>query len=250
MKPRHAIPILFLLAILVLPLASSLVARAEAGVIPLNFVDSSYDAIPGYRIPVFIHAEAERNLVQYGFAGAAVKVGNLEVGYTADPPGWGGLGSMSIYFYAKKDNNYIFKKKIDTIGYNGGKHGYDTSIIIFVDCNGKITINTDYGEVTSTIPNDGCTPIDIYEQTGRVDAATIHLASNVRYGSPTKIEDCGCNNGNLPHNGDGSGGNTIGGSNNNSLREFVKELAKLLNKTALLGIGVVAVLGLLMVARR
>lgn len=236
----QTIIILFLVTLVGLPVFASVIANAETGVITqLNFVDSTYDAVPGYRIPVTLHAEGERNVIQYGFAAAAIKVADLEVGFTADPPSWGGLGGMDVYFYVKKGTSYVIKEKIDSIGYNGGKHGYDAVITITVDCNGKITIHTDYGDVTSQISNyQSCTPIDIYQQTGRVDSTTIHLASNVRYGDPTQLTDCGCNTGNLPQPGTGGGGNTIGGDNNDTNPIDI-------NKIAMYGLGAVAVLGAL-----
>ena len=241
MKLKLVFPLLMLGLLLV---SYVLPVYADSGaVIPLGFDDSGYEAVPGYRIPVMLHAEAERNPVQYGFASSAIRVAGVEVGFDADPPGYGGLGSMKVYFYAKKGSEYVFKELIDSIGYAGGKKGYDEIVTIVLDCDGSLRIQTNYGAVTVKV--DPGVSLDIYEQYGRVDSVTLHLASSVKYGEAEKIAECSNSgdNGDLPSPGDGSGSSTIGGDENDQFNQKLLEI--LTDKKIILGLIIVLILVLL-----
>jgi len=194
---------MFILAIIGAVLPGSIVHAETGTIIPLTWKDSGYELVPGYMQVVSLHAEAERNVLEYGFAPAALKIGNIvEVGYDATPPGYGGIGSMKIYFYVKINGEKVLWQEIDSLHYAEGKKAYETVVTLKLDCDGNIHITTEYGAWSAkTAPGE---PIDLYEQVGIVDGKLMHLESKITYGEHTKIADCGdtSGDGDLPNPGD------------------------------------------------
>ena len=235
--PRPGCKPFFTILALILALSLSSVPRAGASGIyePLVFQDSGYDLVPGYTVPATLHAEGERNLAQYGFAAAALKVGDVEVGFTADPPGWGGLGGMNVYFYVLHGDRYVLKEKIDSIGYNGGKRGYDQAVTLAFACNGTLEVRTGYGVFEFDMEPVSHT---IFVQYGRVDSVTIHLKSSVSFGDPTQTGNCGATGD--PPSTTTYGGASIGGPGKGRGGDAALYI----------GIGIAAAVALMLVVRR
>ncbi len=232
---KHVFPVMLLLLILLAPVSS-------AALVPLVFHDSGYEVVPGYRIPVMLHAEGERNPVEYGFAAAAVKAGPIEVGYDSDPPGWGGLGGMPIYFYVKINGQEVLRQQIDSIPPLGGKKAYETTVYFELDCNGNLKVSTDYGSYSVQV--EQCKTYDIFEQAGSVDGTIMYLVSKVTYGESEQTAECGCNNnGDLPEPGSGFSGDPKE-QTWNDLVDWLKDLG---TKIAWAMLGLIAVVLILQV---
>lgn len=198
---------------LVILAALVLAPVASAGIAPLVYRDTGYELPPGYKVTVQIHAEAGRNPLFWAFAGVTVKIGQLEVGYDADPPGWAGLGTMNVYFYVKKNGEYLLHQEVDSLGFNAGTRAYEATLTFTLDCNGNLQVSTPYGVFTSS--EQAGQPLDIFDQTGSSSGGTIQVSSMVTYGESEQIANCG-NNGSgvdLPQPGNSTGSATVGGHN-------------------------------------
>ena len=246
MKPRHAIPFfLLVIAILVLPLASSVV---HAQITPLNWSDSKKDLKPGEYITISVHAEG--NGIQ-GLADAGFKLVDSE-------------GTRYIYGITQDGRDvYVFMEgagyvlKLDTLWpWEVSKHTYDDEFYVKVYCPGEAPPGQDpvngylWFEVRDQ--DSGTTRYYLAKDPGPGGVvfnvnwfaeSSAGLHSTVEFGQPTKYSSCGASYG----GNDPSGGES---SDNSKQQQFMEHLEKLMEKIGLLGVGVVAVLGLLMVARR
>ena len=178
--------------LLALPMLLLAVVAPVAGAEELKYVNSGEEMAPGYKVEVEMYAEAAKWLQGYSFSPAALKIGDIEVGFEADPPGWGGFGSIKVYWFVKDGGSYVDKVLVGEVGVNEKKQ-FDASIVVEWPCGSgslKISATTPVGGKSYTL-NPGTPPVDLLEyETSQGGLLSPDTQSDVTIGEVVKIGDC------------------------------------------------------------
>ena len=266
MKPRHAIPF-FLLALLALPAVASVLAHASTTSAPVTLLEYNPAGVikPGYVYKFRLHAlslvaPSGPFIYAYAFADAGLDIDGSRVGIHGDD----GVGLyQKVYVILPGEEKEVGKV------YTPGQREFDATVTITTYCvnesaggntppAGYFLIRIDYdgygGSYTRWIVkkpggsgNVGVPIEEFYEKASVPIAGTKQSWVAPEDGYPVKHEDCRSYLGPNPTPGDDTRND-----NNNSQQQkgFIQKLTDIMNKIGMLGVGVVAVLGLLMVARR
>ena len=183
------------------------IVHAQDGIVPLSYKDSRSQLIPGYRVDVEMRAEGAKWISGYSFAGAAIRFGGVEIGFTADPPGWGGLGAMKVYAYAMQNGQLVWKHQVDEIRFNALKE-YDGAIELYMDCQGNVHVTFSWSGGDSGAWQHTFTglnpPLEIWFQAGSAGGTlSPKVTSSVTVGNSVQVEHCYSGPGQPPSPGQG-----------------------------------------------
>ncbi len=203
-QPKHLFPLL-ILALAVLASSLAYTVQAEP-VVPLEYQNSQKEMGPGYKLEIQMYAQAAKWITGYSFSPAAIKIGDVELGFEAEPPGWGGLGTIKVYWFVKDDGKYVDRVKVGEVGFNT-KQQYDAAVTLRWECNTEtmsIYAETPVGAKTYTV-TPGQPPVDVWYYSEKQDP-TLGPAteSSVMIGDVEKIGNCGSYD--VPNPGEGSHG--------------------------------------------
>lgn len=216
------LPILTIILVTIAALPATIThatSFSSEGIVPLDYTNSGTEIWRGVKVEVEMYAEGAKGIQSYAFASAGLLVGDVKIEITADPPGWGGFGSIPVYIKVYDNGSIVYSKKIDEIGFNDKKI-YDAAVTLYWPCNGpmQISIQESYtGTQWNGELDPGTPPVDIWYEDGRVDPILGPSAqSHVTVGEAQVVDSCGGPIGDLPQPGEGGSGGHTDNTNNTS----------------------------------